>query len=314
MNRLTGLKDLDREILKHMSDRELLTTCSIDKRFYHNVCDDHFLRRRLRKYFGIEQYKTQQESWKQFFLNAIYSIYKMKEDYGFDYTKGDFGKQYSVLKKYGSDINLLLNKAVEMDDLSLFTYALSKGGFNDQALHDATEHGSLEIVKYFVEKGIEKSSLYASLVSAAGGKLEVVKYLIGKGANIHAYEDAALRYATYKGRYDIVKYLVENGANIHLRNDAALKNTSSLGHYEIVKYLIEQGADIHNDDEAALRKAISSNHFDIAKYLIQQGADIHVNNDIILKDSLNHGDYDIVRFVRSFDKNSQEPIFVTSTM
>ena len=31
---LTGLKDLDREVLLHVPDEELLKTCTIDKRFW----------------------------------------------------------------------------------------------------------------------------------------------------------------------------------------------------------------------------------------------------------------------------------------
>lgn len=42
MNQLTGLKDLDREILSHLPDRELLKACFIDKRFLNEVCNEQF--------------------------------------------------------------------------------------------------------------------------------------------------------------------------------------------------------------------------------------------------------------------------------
>ena len=49
MNKLTGIKDLDREILSKVDDTELLTVCSVDKRMWNEVCDDDFMKRRLMK-------------------------------------------------------------------------------------------------------------------------------------------------------------------------------------------------------------------------------------------------------------------------
>ena len=60
---LSGLKDVDREILKYVDDRELLRVCSIDRKTWNDVCDDAFLKRRLSKYPGIEKYK-EKESWR----------------------------------------------------------------------------------------------------------------------------------------------------------------------------------------------------------------------------------------------------------
>jgi hypothetical protein len=57
-------------------------------------------------------------------------------------------------------------------------------------------------------------------------ELETIKYLVEHGANIHACNDVALRYAAYYGNFDIVKYLVEHGANIHVLNyNLYLKNS-----------------------------------------------------------------------------------------
>jgi hypothetical protein len=91
---LTGLKDVDREVLKYVDDKQLLKICSIDKKTWNEVCDDWFLRRRLSKYPDIEKYKKEKESWKRFFLRAIYYIAKMKEKYQYDYISGDFKEQY----------------------------------------------------------------------------------------------------------------------------------------------------------------------------------------------------------------------------
>ena len=46
------------------------------------------------------------------------------------------------------------------------------------------------------------------------GDLEQVKELIEQGANIHADNDYALRWASYRGHLDIAKYLIAHKANI----------------------------------------------------------------------------------------------------
>ena len=74
---LSGLKDVDREILKHVDDEQLLKFCSIDNKTWNSVCDDDFLRRRLTgKYPGIEKYKKTKESWKRFFLELYIILRK----------------------------------------------------------------------------------------------------------------------------------------------------------------------------------------------------------------------------------------------
>ena len=221
MNRLSGLKDVDREILKHVSDKELLGACSVDRRMWNEVCDDSFLRRRLNKYPGIEIYKDEKETWKQFFLRTIYYISKMQEVYKFQYTAGDFKKQYEILHKYigsrqlvlDSRKNVLLSQAAEQGELSLVQYALQEG---------ANIHANRED---------------ALIRASQRGHLNVVKYLVERGSNVHADEDSSLRWASYYGHLEVVKYLVENGADIHAVDNNALKLAAQQGHSKIVNYL-----------------------------------------------------------------------------
>ena len=215
---LSGLKDVDREVLKHVDDEELLNICTINKKTWNEVCDDNFLRRRLSKYPGIEKYKRDDESWKEFFLRTVYYIAKMKEDFKFEYSGGDFKKQYEFLIKY-KPLNMLLI--------------------------ESAKEGELSLVKYALKKGVDiHSSRDAALRNASRRHLKIVKYLVEHGANIHAIGEEALRVSVLYGQLDIVKYLVEHGANIHLSNDLVLTLANKKGHSEIVKYLLEQGADI----------------------------------------------------------------------
>ena len=249
---LTGLKDVDREVLKHVDDKELLEICTINRKTWNEVCDDAFLKRRLTsKYPGIEKFKKANESWKRFFLTAIYYISKMKDEFDFDYSFGDLWKQYSILKqvekwaevfKTPYDFDSLLIRATEVGDVALAEFSLRKGAniqHGDGALRSASQNGHLNIVKY----------------------------LLKQGADIHAGEDSALRSASRNGRLDIVKYLVQSGANIHARNDGALQEAIAYGQLAVFKYLMNQGANIHAIHEYGLKLARRNKRFEVVKYL-----------------------------------------------
>ena len=88
---ITGNKDQDREILLNIADdKELLSVCSLNKYLYNKVCDDMFFRNRLaRTYSDTLKYKSEDMSWKDYFLRVIYYIAKMREDYKYKYTEGN---------------------------------------------------------------------------------------------------------------------------------------------------------------------------------------------------------------------------------
>ena len=199
---INSLKDIDREVLKWIDDKDLLKVCTINRKTWYEVCDDNFLKRRLNKYPGIEKYKNGNESWKRFFSRFTYYKTCMRDEFSFQYSEGNF---------------------IHADD--------------DLPVGWASEKGHLDIVKYLVEKGanIHADSEYALREASEAGHLPVVKYLLEQGADIHAYDDYSLIYATYAGHVDVVKYLLQNGADIH--NQKALRFAKEEGHTEIFKLL-----------------------------------------------------------------------------
>ena len=235
MNKLTGLKDVDREVLKHVDDRDLLKFCSVDRRFWNEVCDDNFLRRRLGKYPGIEKYKREDESWKEFFLRAIYRISKMKERFPtFEYIGGNFENKYRILKRNLSP-KALLRDAAENGELSLVIFAIQRGADihsdNGNALYYATQEGHIDVVKYLISKGalLEREMLNTA---AAEGHIDLVKYFVDQGipANHEALREAI------RNRHDaIIKYLIENGAGI----TPGTLRTARNRYPEILSYLRE---------------------------------------------------------------------------
>jgi len=99
---------------------------------------------------------------------------------------------------------------------------------------------------------------------------DTIKMLVKQGANIHAYDDYALCWASENGHLNVVKYLVKQGANIHAGDDYALRWASENGHLNVVKYLVKQGANIHAYDDYALWWASENGHLEVVKYLEEQ--------------------------------------------
>jgi hypothetical protein len=245
MSKISGIRDLDREILSKVEDNELLKVCLIDKYTWNIVCDDAFLRRRLlSKYPEIEQYKKEEETWKQFFGRATYFIDKMKEEFDYDYTFGNFVTQYNLFKrkkmKYGNEKDALLIYSAREGELSLVIWCLKNGA------------------------NFHYNNVLCLREACCEGHLEVVKYLVENNANIHAINDDPLRLASYYGNTLVVKYLVEHGANIHAVNEQSLLCASSRGHLEVVIYLVEHGAVIHDE---ILSRATLNGHKDVVNFL-----------------------------------------------
>jgi ankyrin repeat protein len=115
------------------------------------------------------------------------------------------------------------------------------------------------------------------------GDLLVVKKCVKKGADIHAWEDAALRYAAINKHLKIVKYLVKQGADVRADDDDALLSAADDGHLEMVKYLIEQGADIHTTSDWALRYAARNGHLQVVNVLRKAAGSKYKCHQCIIK-------------------------------
>jgi ankyrin repeat protein len=99
------------------------------------------------------------------------------------------------------------------------------------------------------------------------GFLPGVKKALEMGADIHANDDYALRWASYSGHSDIVELLLKNGADIHADFDFALRYASDNGHLPVVELLLKNGADVHAKNDSPLRWASEKGHCDITKLL-----------------------------------------------
>ena len=83
-----------------------------------------------------------------------------------------------------------------------------------------------------------------------------------------------LNYGARKGYDEIVRSALQDGADIHTWDDFALRVAAEKGHTETVKLLLERGAKIHVLDDAPLRFAARSGHTGTVKLLLEHGATI----------------------------------------
>lgn len=225
MNTFTGNKDVDREILLNLPDKKLIQTCSLNTYLLETVCDDNFFYRKLQltypdtlSLWDPKEYKN----YKQFYLEMVIYVAKMKEEYGYIYVGGDPMQQFEILSlsEYsGPSIKKkivpqkLLSRSAEKGELILAKYAVSKGAVsyynNEYALRAASEYGHLEIVKYLVSLGVNiHINLEAPLITAIiYGHLQVVKYLVSLGADVHINNNIAFTQARVRKHIDILEYL-----------------------------------------------------------------------------------------------------------
>ena len=268
----TGIKDLDREILKHIPEEKLLKISRVNKKTYNETCDDKFLERRVSKYPNIEKYKRE-ETWKRFFCRFTYYKCKMEKEFRFYYTSGNFYHQYEMLMNF-------------------------KG---DDLLTKAASEGEVSLVKYIINKGKHAPILYSSAlrIAAENGHIEIVKYATSCGADIHSIDDYALRRASLYGHFEIVKYLIEQGADIHARNDLSFRWACEAGHLEMAKYLYKQGCNIRSANDTAIILATENGHLHVVKWQVENGANIRAENNYVLRTAAENEHTEIVNYLES---------------
>jgi ankyrin repeat protein len=80
--------------------------------------------------------------------------------------------------------------------------------------------------------------LNEKLVRAArDGDAPRVQKMLAYGADVHAWDDVALRWSAGNGHTVIVSMLLARGADVHAKNDEALRMAESNGHVETAKLI-----------------------------------------------------------------------------
>ena len=243
---ITNNKDIDREILLFLPDKDLLVVCGLNKYFYYSVCDDNFFYRKLLISYPDtlkeQSLRNHNKNYKFCYLKVVYYVFKLQTEFNYFYRLGNLEKQYNLFLKVGNSQELLIESIME---------------------------GEIELVKETIKRGvnIHHDNQLALRWASAKGHFNIIKYLIDNGANISAVNEQSLILASSNGHLEIIGYLVCLGANIHINNERALKMASAYGHLEIVQFLVSLGANFHIDENEPLKLAIKNEHLDVVKYL-----------------------------------------------
>jgi hypothetical protein len=168
---------------------------------------------------------------------------------------------------------------------------------NPEVLYEETDSGKM----YYEE--VQKSLLDG----VKEGDVESVKLALENGADVHAENDSALRWASRYGHIEVVKLLLEHGADVHAENDSALQLASRYGHAEIVKLLLEYGADVHAENDSALRWASENGYTEIVKLLLENGANVHADSDYALQWASANGHTEIVKLLQDHIAKEKKP-------
>jgi ankyrin repeat protein len=106
--------------------------------------------------------------------------------------------------------------------------------------------------------------------AAENGHKETVALLLDRGADIHAWDDYALRAVTQDGHTETVALLLDKGADIHAHNDYALRWAAENGHTETVGLLLDKGANIYAENDYALRWATQNEQTETVALLLKR--------------------------------------------
>ncbi len=191
---LTGVVDLDHEILLNLSAKDLSLVRKTNKYALTLCSNKEFLRLRLHRNYNGNVNEA--------LVNAA-----------------EFGDLVFVkyLLENGAKMQDYDNKALRLSSLNghlwVVKYLIEKGAnihdSDDLALISAASAGHLRVVQYLVEVGANIHALYnyPLRMAAERGHVRVVQYLVEIGANIQTYGDAAIGWADAEGHVSVVKYL-----------------------------------------------------------------------------------------------------------
>ena len=172
-------KDVYLYLVEFADDKTILNMLSVNRKFN----DPRFFERIMkRRYPLLVPLKDESESWRKFYLDMIYYIAKLNEEYGIPYIPT---KDYNPKTFY-----------------TLYEYDSKKTRLNE-ALATAARGGHLNLVKYLQGLGANDIN-YAFINAAYGGHLELFKYLKDQGANNFS---VALQLAGEEGHLDVVNYI-----------------------------------------------------------------------------------------------------------
>ncbi len=315
---LTGIKDVDREILYKMSDKDILSICIVNKTYSNKICDETFFHNLI-----LERYQEtipskdyiQKRSWRNHYLNIVKYIDLLKTEFEYVYETKDknpelfyklktFFKEfpyinnnyylfYSLFKekkiyliKYLVELGLeeehyldVLNRSIT-NNLELLDYLIKNSPYelDYYKLMEQAFSADLQVVKYLSEKYSYNWTTVFLFACQNRANMENIKFFIKKGADIHVGNDQAFIYAVNSNNHSLVKFLLKNNFNVEMRDNEPLMIASGISADKMLKILIENGANVNARNGQALINAINGMRLPVIKTLLNNGANVNLNN------------------------------------
>ena len=153
------------------------------------------------------------------------------------------------------------------------------------------------------EKQVFSTKVKASSVVLHGPLISLKDFIplsVKAGADVHAKDDYALRWASSRGHAAVVECLLKTGAHVHANYDIALRLASANGHAAVVECLLKAGADVHANDDEALRWSSYYGNAAVVELLLKAGADVYANDDEALRTASKYGDAAVVELLKKY--------------
>ncbi|GFT71159.1 hypothetical protein NPIL_297601, partial [Nephila pilipes] len=178
------------------------------------------------------------------------------------------------------------------------------------------------MVKFLVNKG--GANIYAKIgddvkfihVATEMGHINVVEFFLGKGISIDANDGRGytpLHYAARKGNLKMVKFLVGKGAGIDKKNFHDVQPIHIAvreDHEDIVEYFLTEDTSLINSIDrlgyTPLHYAARNNNLGMVRLLVDRGADINAENTSGKKPIDIASDASIIDFLKSKGGNTTD--------
>ncbi len=124
--------------------------------------------------------------------------------------------------------------------------------------------------------------------------MDDVNRLLDRGVDPSAGDNAAIRWAAWKGHLDVVNRLLEDSNVDPSANDnAAIRSAAENGHLGVVNRLLEHGVD-PSAGERALIEAAGNGHLGVVNRLLDDGVDPSANVNAAIRLAAWKGHLDVV--------------------
>ena len=177
-------KDIYEYIVNLADDRDVINMLSVNRKFN----DDSYFKKILEKRYPLLlNFKTESETYKQFYLKMVKYMALLWENYKIPYIPGkDFNPQY-FYERFDKD--------------RIYTIALL----------EAAEIGDTKLAQYLMDKGA-KVDEFTYISVGVGGSVEMMKFFIQKySPPKYVFLKAALRYAKQNNHQPLIDFLTASG-------------------------------------------------------------------------------------------------------